>query len=52
MVDRRRFLIDAQLAQAILDYLAQQPYHEVYQFIAALQRLEQASQTQVNNAPE
>jgi hypothetical protein len=39
MVDKQQFLIDTQLAQVILDYLAQRPYHEVYQLIAALQRL-------------
>lgn len=38
-MDKQQFLIDAQLAQAILDYLAQRPYQEVYQLIAELQRL-------------
>lgn len=37
----RKLLIDYTLAQAIVAYLAQRPYAEVYQLIAGLQRLEQ-----------
>lgn len=43
---KEQFLIDAQLAQAILDYLAQRPYREVHQLIALLQRLEVAPEPQ------
>jgi hypothetical protein len=40
MVMEQKLIIDAQLAQAILDYLVQRPYAEVYQLVAALQRME------------
>lgn len=35
-----RLVIDQALAQAVLNYLARRPYAEVFELIAALQRLE------------
>lgn len=35
-----RFVIEQTLAQAVLNYLARQPYAEVFELIAELQRLE------------
>lgn len=37
-------VIEQRLAQAILDYLVQQPYREVAHFVAALQQLKQAAE--------
>lgn len=39
-----KLLIDYALAQAVVAYLAQRPYAEVYQLIAGLQRLEPLEQ--------
>jgi hypothetical protein len=37
------FLIEEQLAQSVLNYLAQRPYHEVFQLIAELQQIKPAT---------
>lgn len=37
----KKFEISEQLANAILQYLASRPYAEVYQLVAALQKIEE-----------
>jgi hypothetical protein len=39
----KQFLIDEELAQAILDYLTTKPYCEVYELVRGLQQLSVAS---------
>jgi hypothetical protein len=41
MNNEKQFVIGEKLAQAILEYLASQPYREVFGLIAALQRVEE-----------
>jgi hypothetical protein len=38
---KRKFIIEEKLAQDILEYLASRPYREVFELIAALQRVEE-----------
>lgn len=42
MTNKKELLIPLELAEAIANYLAQRPYAEVYQLIAALQQLQPA----------
>lgn len=39
----KNFIISEQLAQAVLNYLAGQPYAQVFQMIQAIQGLQEAS---------
>lgn len=39
-----KLLIDRELLQAVLNYLAEQPFKNVYQLIVGLQRLESLPQ--------
>ena len=48
----KQYLIDEDLANAILEYLAQQPYKEVYKFVPLLQHLDEAPTVPDQNALE
>lgn len=45
-MDKKQFIIQEDLANAILQYLASKPYGEVYQLISGLQQL------RIMDAPE
>lgn len=47
-----KYLIDKNLAQAILDYLVNQPYKDVYLMIQGLQQLQSAKTQEAVENPQ